>query len=129
MAAIGAGVAATITTQYEPKETLFVFALSFLGGLFPDLDIHSTPSKWAARIGVVASVLLLNNNPQLAAIIGIAYMLTKVDKHRGWTHSIFLPPLIFLFSNHYGFPLYGLAFGFGVYIHLLADSKLLKKFK
>jgi len=98
----------------------------FLGGLFPDLDIHSTPSKYAARAGAVSSLFLLNSNPKLAAVIGILFMLTKVDKHRGWTHNPILPILLVFAGNHYGYFHQSLAFGLGIYAHLLSDSKAFK---
>jgi membrane-bound metal-dependent hydrolase YbcI (DUF457 family) len=109
--------------------SVLVGSYAFLGGLFPDLDIHSTPSKWAARFGVAGSLLLLlADNPYPAALIGLLFMLAKTDKHRGWTHSILLPPLLALAGYKLGYFHESLAFGFGCYVHLFSDSKMIKKF-
>jgi membrane-bound metal-dependent hydrolase YbcI (DUF457 family) len=95
----------------------------FVGGLFPDLDTHSTPSKWAAKIGVtVSATLIYLNHPLEAAIIGLGFMLTKCGKHRGWTHSLLLPVAVLGLSYHQNVLIYGLGFSIGLLIHTLADD-------
>jgi hypothetical protein len=124
--AIAGTVSGIVAYQYEPKTAFYMACIAFIGGLFPDLDTESKPSKYAARAGVVSSLLLLNSNPKLAALIGILFMLAKVDRHRGWTHNPILPILLAFAGNHYGYFHQSLAFGLGIYAHLLSDSKAFK---
>jgi hypothetical protein len=120
------GVSSIFLAQYffvlETVDFLFVPLLFFMGGLFPDLDTHSTPSKWAARVGVIISAFLIYKNlPLYAALIGIIFMLTKVGKHRGWTHSITLCIALSLLGRYIGIGLYSYAFSGGILTHIIAD--------
>lgn len=125
---IAGGVTVSIVAyQFEPKTAFIVGLAAFLGGLFPDLDIHSTPSKWAARFGVLLSLYaILKDKTDLAVYYGLLFMLAKSDKHRGWTHSILLPPIISFLGYKFGYFNLSLAFSFGIYVHILSDSKAFK---
>jgi membrane-bound metal-dependent hydrolase YbcI (DUF457 family) len=110
------------------QQAFVLGGLTFLGGLFPDLDTESTPSKWAARFGVLLSLYaIFKDKTDLAVYYSLLFMLAKSDKHRGWTHSIFLPVAISAISYKLNLFHYGLAFSFGIYIHILSDSKLAKR--
>jgi membrane-bound metal-dependent hydrolase YbcI (DUF457 family) len=105
-----------------PNSRVSVPLVFFLGGIFPDLDTQSIPSKWAARVGAIASAILVYKSqaPQ-AALIGIIFMLTKCGNHRGWTHSLALPLAISLAGWYLKLPLYALTFSAGLILHVSLD--------
>lgn len=93
----------------------------FAGSIFPDLDTDSIPSRWAARVGFVSSLILLSlNKPYAPAIAGMMFFLIKSGKHRGFIHKYYLPVFCFVLTARTGNLLYA-AFGFGLVIHLWLD--------
>ncbi len=67
-----------------------------LGGLFPDVDCESKPSKIYATLLLVFSVYwFIRETPGYTLLMLIPYLLAKMDKHRGWTHSFWVPAILF----------------------------------
>jgi len=81
----------------DPKMSAGAFLLGVFGGLFPDLDTKSTPTKWFARFSSVSflfglwQVLEKGNFIAMAFVPSLVLSLAQSGKHRGWTHSYFFP--------------------------------------
>lgn len=114
--------------------SLVISGLVFIGSLAADLDIHSTPSKWAARfLSVYLGAILLfdqikenfNLEAELhwrpALVLAFVFVLCKGDKHRGITHAWFWPPVLIGLSIYTGNHGIG-AFAIGLSTHYLCDS-------
>jgi len=110
------------TFANDLKTAVMSAALVFIGSVFPDLDTESIPSRWAARIGFIFSLLCIATNKLLpAAIIGALFFLIKSGKHRGFTHKYSLPALCitawFFLGN-----VPCAAFGVGLLVHFGLDK-------
>lgn len=107
------------------SEFSIILALSaYLGANFPDLDTTSTPSIWAARLSILASIyFVFIEKPIYAVIVCMVFIAPKISKHRGWTHkysTLVLTPVIV----HYTFEVYTLiaiSFSTGLLIHYAID--------
>ena len=94
----------------------------FTGSLFPDLDTDSKPSKWAARIGLVVSVVTLAlNKPYIAGMIGTMFFFVKSGRHRGFIHKYHFPAICFILTWGTGNLFYA-AFGLGLVVHFWLDG-------
>jgi uncharacterized metal-binding protein len=116
------GITASSLGLAIPFDALLLAVFAFMGGLFPDLDTHSKPSKYAARIGLVTGFILLAKHPYATAVIGMLFMATKVDNHRGMTHSWITVIGFLVIGQIISFFSYAVAFSIGVASHLLADK-------
>jgi len=113
---------------------LAIFGLVFVGSLSPDLDIHSTPSKWAARFLAVylGAILLLDQVKEIfnleaelhwrpVVVLAFIFVLCKSSKHRGITHAWSWIPLLIglsIYTENHGIG----AFAVGLGTHYLCDS-------
>ena len=67
-------------------------AACLFGSLAPDIDVDSIPSRWFARFGFIATILLYYfNKKDLGLVLGGSFFFLKSGKHRGWTHKYSLP--------------------------------------
>ncbi|MCP4757426.1 MAG: hypothetical protein GY866_41730 [Proteobacteria bacterium] len=84
-----------LKTPIPAEELAYIVPACMFGGTFPDLDTESIPSRWYARIGLVASLIcLILDKPWYAAFVCIPFLAVKAHKHRGWTHSYAVPALL-----------------------------------
>lgn len=125
----------SVSTFYLTSNNIISLAcgvLTYLFSLFPDLDTQSTPSRYAAMIGVATALFLLLAGKQVeSAIIGISYMAIKTQKHRGYTHKYVIPLALSLVGVYFlpSFGIFFLAIAVGFLTHYFCDSlnPLLKK--
>jgi hypothetical protein len=95
---------------------------AFLGSVFPDLDTTSKPSVWAARMGLVFSLICLAiNKPYPAALVGMLFFLVKSEPHRGFLHKYAFIALFFAYGAIQLNPV-SLAFGAGLIVHFWLDK-------
>ena len=126
---VGSIVAATglITTNnfyggLDDKTILYATTMVLVGSLAPDLDTDSIPARWAARIGVIASILFIyGEKPIIAAVIGLVYMLMKCGKHRGFSHK-YLTLAIIAGIGIYLTNIIIIGFASGMLIHFILDK-------
>ena len=114
--------------------------LAFLFGLFPDVDTNSKAQNLFFGVAFTADILLiLTENYQAAAFLGLLAMTPILSKHRGWTHSklaallVPIPILIipYLSTNQIGdsaILLYAASVA-GYFSHLLLDGLVVKRIK
>ena len=107
-----------------PLESLTCGVIAFTFSLFPDVDTHSHISKILARCVVLVSLLLIiTKNFFLSSVISTAYVWLKMGKHRGWTHSYFLPVVFFVFAYKYiEYTLYFSSLSLGLITHYIMDG-------
>lgn len=66
----------------------YVIQAIILGGIFPDIDTHSYPSKIYAGLSIFSLLYFAAKNMIWYGVaFMIPFLLAKVSKHRGWTHS------------------------------------------
>ena len=96
----------------------------FFGSLASDIDVDSIPSRWFARLGFVATILLYYfNKKDLGLILGASFFFLKSGKHRGWTHKYSLPLGLVVVGKIYEVaysPAYAYAYFLAVAVGLLA---------
>jgi hypothetical protein len=140
--AIGAGLAAVSTASFWYFEARIPWELAlisipatFIGGLFPDVDIDSSiPSRWYARISLVLAIALLAGGIYLknmdlhilAILIALLFFFCKSFVHRGFIHSFTIPIglIIGAFTiptNNDLVPVIMSSFGAGILVHLFLD--------
>ena len=116
--------------------SLAIFGLVIIGSLASDLDIHSTPSKWAARfLSVYLGAILLfdqikenfNLEPEPhwrpALVLAFIFTLCKSDKHRGITHAILWIPVLTglgIYTGNHGL----VAFAIGLFTHIVIIDRI-----
>lgn len=129
------------------KETVIIMASCLAGSLFPDCDTQSIPSRIYATLGAVLSVLCyFAGMSGFVWLIWIPFILAKMSKHRGWTHSKWLPigltlapyllsalSIIFELFQYYGSLAFNyryifIAFSIGLITHILLDTRWFKRF-
>ena len=115
--------------EATPKLAVACAFMGTMGGLFPDLDTGSIPTRWFARfasfIGALGIWQYFNGNLQIMAFMpALILSLAQSGRHRGWTHSYLLPFVVvglgyllfptgvFLFAS----------FGLGILSHYALDS-------
>jgi membrane-bound metal-dependent hydrolase YbcI (DUF457 family) len=128
------GVTASQITQIDKVETFVLCTIvAFTGSQFPDLDTKSTPSKWFARFAVLMWFFAVDwfdtwavNLPLLVPGVFLNFM--QSGKHRGWTHSYFVPMGCFGLGVYfkYDFMLFA-SFAIGVLSHYYLDRMSLFK--
>ena len=95
--------------------------LCFIGSIFPDLDTESIPSRWAARLGLVFSLICFYTKNYLPAVIaGSLFFLIKSGSHRGFTHKYFFPAICIGVGIGVGNFLH-VSFGVGLIVHFWLD--------
>jgi uncharacterized metal-binding protein len=123
-AGTAAGIAIGTATLYltnEPKTAIAAGLITLAGSLAPDLDCHSIPSRILSAVcAVITGLMIYAKNYQVAAWMGLVFFIIKAQKHRGLTHSYFLPITCYgLFRlGFYG----AVPFGFGLVIHYILDG-------
>ncbi|MBU2648771.1 metal-dependent hydrolase [bacterium] len=147
--ATGAVFASIATTSFFVLEADLPIEYSWIpflattaGGLFPDLDTKSTPSKWVARIGFVSTFLMiligvwqnLTELILLAAVMGCVFFLLKSFKHRGITHKYWIPGALIGLSFSLLYltdfvPVIMSSVGLGIVVHLHLDTIWLWKIR
>lgn len=71
-----------------------------LGGIFPDVDTQSKPSRYYAIGLLISSVYWWNaGTPEYIWFPLIPFLLAKISVHRGWTHSYWLAVILFFSPN------------------------------
>jgi len=102
-----------------------IFAVvTIAGSLAPDLDCHSIPSRIVSFIGaLLTGFLIYSKTYQPAAWIGCIFFIIKAQKHRGLTHSYFLPILCLVLFKFDIYP--ALPFGIGLMVHFILDGMIL----
>lgn len=107
---------------YPIQEALPIpLTVTVLASIFPDSDTKSTPTRIFAVFGLVLSVWEATRGQFLHILsYWCIFGLAQASKHRGWTHSYFLPVAI-MFSP---FPTYMVAAGaIGLIVHYLLDDR------
>jgi uncharacterized metal-binding protein len=100
----------------------FSFAIVFIFSLLPDLDTHSTPSRFSAIFILLYSVYLIYYNSILEALtINMLYVFFKTLKHRGITHKYILPALAIVIGVYLSHLMY-ISIGIGLIVHYACDS-------
>lgn len=123
---------------WQPMLGMLVVAVLF--GLFPDIDTNSKGQDlFFGAIFAIDVLLILNNQLEIAAYVGLVSMLPILGKHRGWTHSFWamvlvpLPILLIPYLYNSGnLPLAALYYGaavVGYFSHLFFDGLVLKAIK
>lgn len=114
-----------------------VFVIGMLFGLFPDVDTNSKAQDIFFGVAFPLDILLIvTDNLQAAAYLGIIAMLPIVGHHRGWTHkkwAMFVVPLPILLVPYLYHPAslkiaavyYGAAV-VGYFSHLLLDGLIVR---
>ena len=145
-----AGIVATGAFIYSSPIILahpfFLFLVTFLMSLFPDLDINSIPQRWYFRFVLFLMPFLLYFSYQdYFNIISIFSVSILVHKHRGWTHNRSTPFILGLLSLYFydksygvtefsqsdtlwGYFLFLISVVVGHYTHLILDSKTIRLF-
>ena len=140
------GITTTISPETEPKILAIIAVCIILGGLFPDIDTASIPSRWYAIIMCLSLPVFWHYDmPWHWIAVLIPYVAAKSFKHRSWTHSVNLPfALLFLtiagqlitiampdnlmtikfYIQDFQFEI--ICFALGVSSHILLDHKLFK---
>lgn len=117
-------VARMLDVPLTDQQIAYMIPATILGGNFPDLDTQSVPSKFYAIVGLIASVyFMLIRKWEYAAFVMVPFFVAKMGKHRGWTHSYFVPAGFL--AGGYFFPQYNFilsAFAVGHIVHLILDS-------
>lgn len=108
----------------ETIESLKCGAIAFFFSLFPDVDTQSHISKFLAKFVVFSNLILIASGLYLyAGILGTCYAWLKMGKHRGWTHSYFLPVLFFILAfNYVEYTLYFISLAIGLLAHYFIDG-------
>lgn len=125
-------IGGTVLTVFMP--TLYTLPITFLGSIFPDIDIKSKSSRILYLLIFLSSIGLYFYGQISIAFILLAFsILPQLTSHRGFFHSITACiglsaiPIYFLgISNPFSIP-----FCVGFIIHLIADKhfKLLQNLK
>lgn len=131
------------------KNTLILCASAvILGGIFPDTDTKSVPSKiYALMIALTFPLLFYADMIWYWVAFLVPFIAAQISKHRGWCHSLgFVFALIgivvvselisFAIPKELGqikeiilkFDLQIICFALGVMTHLVLDHKIFKRF-
>lgn len=71
-----------------------------LGGIFPDVDTESKPSRYYAIGLLIASVYWWGvGTPEYIWFPLVPFLAAKISKHRGFTHSYWLAVILFFLPN------------------------------
>ncbi|MCK5609264.1 metal-dependent hydrolase [Candidatus Pacearchaeota archaeon] len=144
---IGAvGITTAISPETEPKTLAIIAVCIILGGLFPDIDTASIPSRWYSILMCISLPIFWHYDmPWHWIAVLIPYVAAKSFRHRFWTHSINLP-FVLLFLTNAGqfitiampdsmmtvklyiqdFQFEIICFALGIVSHLLFDSRIFK---
>ena len=83
------GIAYTLDTGLSEQDIMLIAPMVIFGGIFPDTDTKSIPSKWYAIIMCLSlPAFFYYDMPWHWIAILIPYMAAKIFPHRNWTHSI-----------------------------------------
>jgi len=146
IAAGAVGISIAINPETEPKTLAIIAFCIILGGLFPDIDTASIPSRaYAIIMSLSLPVFWHYDVPWLWIFILIPYVAAKSFSHRKWTHSVNLPFILIFFTigaqlisvavpddlmfikvciTEFGLEI--ICFALGIGSHILFDSSLFK---
>lgn len=104
-AGVSVALAITISCIYYGiigglSQIKIVITAIIFGSLFPDTDCKSTPTRIYATglILAIPYLLYMNLDFKLISIPLIPFLFAQAGKHRGWTHSL-VTPLILFFTD------------------------------
>lgn len=149
-AAVLTGIAYTLDTGLSEQDVALIAPMVVLGGIFPDVDTESIPSRWYAIImSLLLPVFWYFDMPWHWIAVLVPYMAAKMFPHRNWTHSGLLV-LVLIFSSAIvealfvtvqipnkwdwgkdfvlNFNTHIIFFAVGIIIHILLDLKMFKRF-
>ena len=130
VAATGISVATYYMTA-DNNASLICALVCFFASLFPDLDTDSIPARWTARVALAISLLSFFKEWYIpSSLIGMAFLLFKIGKHRGWTHKyslIVVLCIVSFFHKEYQFIYYAVCFG--LFTHYIVDGIRINKLK
>lgn len=119
-------------TALTPFLGLFAVPATFIGSIYPDIDIKSKSSRILYLLFfVVAGVLWFLNYTSISLAVLVFSLLPQLTSHRGFFHSITASILIsaviagvsFMILKAVSIPLV-VCFFIGYILHLLADKCL-----
>lgn len=130
--------AAGVLQDWQAVAAIFIIAILF--GLFPDVDTNSKAQDIFIGTAFIIDVLLiLNEQFEAAAYLGLIALLPIITHHRGWTHAkwaMFVVPLPILLIPNLGndqilpvSAVYYAAAVAGYFSHLLLDGLIWKWFR
>ena len=91
VSAAAVGITTAVNPETEPKTLAIIAVCIILGGLFPDLDTASIPSRaYAILMCLSLPVFWYYDMPWHWIAVLVPYVAAKSFKHRSWTHSIHL---------------------------------------
>ena len=98
-AAVGVAIPLTwkaVGINLSELEIAYMVTATILGGNFADLDHQSIPSKFYALLSVMASIYFFwIKQPVLILFFALPFLVVKMSRHRGFTHSYFIPAGLF----------------------------------
>lgn len=78
-----------ITGRIDVAVTFWFFV--FVGSILPDIDTGSIPSRvFSIATVIIAGIFIFKGMDRHAAITGILNAVMRIDKHRGFMHSLLL---------------------------------------
>ena len=105
----------------DPIELAAISGIVVIGSLFPDLDIHSVPSKIAAICVTVLGIWgIIAKEPYIPLYFTTAFCFLKIFNHRTWLHTYLIPAVSFAVAYNIK-SIHFFAFGIGLIIHLVSD--------
>lgn len=146
IAAAAVGITIAVNSETEPKTLAIIAVCIILGGLWPDIDTASIPSRWYSVLMCLSLPVFWHYDmPWHWIAVLIPYVAAKSFKHRSWTHSKWLVASLVFSSGIVGLVSYWIPddflwvkefienfetqiifFAFGIASHKLFDSKLFK---
>lgn len=89
-----------LKTQLSINDILSAMIGIILGGIFPDVDTESKPSRYYAIGLLVASIYwYYAGTPEYIWFPLVPFLAAKISTHRGWTHSYLLAVILFFSPN------------------------------
>ncbi len=146
VSAVAVGISIAVNPEIEPKTLAIIAVCIILGGLFPDIDTASLPSRWYSILMALSlPVFFYYDMPWHWIAVLIPYVAAKSFPHRKWTHSWLLvgtllfstviaqliskyTPVDLLLVKEFieDFEMQIIFFGIGVASHIIFDGKIFK---
>lgn len=140
-------IARKIGFDIPNSREFYMIPAVILGSVLPDIDTKSVPSKFYAVFSLLALIIFaIKKMPWHGVLLITPYLLAKIGKHRGFTHSNWIPILIIISpiitrAIYIFFPISAeikkivfdyywllLSFAIGVFVHKFLDLKVFKRF-